>query len=82
MIELGTIAGIIGIFTFLIGLITVAFKIFSYIGAISGEIATLQNVMQRDLIKIAEDNAEFRLTAQREISELALRIEREFLRKT
>lgn len=78
MVEYGTIAAIIGILGFLITVIGAVIKIFVYF---RGEITKLQNEVQKDIIKISEDNSEFRLTAQKEIADLALKIEREFVRK-
>lgn len=78
MIETSTVAVGLTILGSFCGLIGGIVKIFLYF---KGEISTLKDELQKELIKIADENAKFRLSAQKEIANLALNIEREFVRK-
>jgi len=81
LIEYATLGAIIAVLSFIITLIGGLWKIFNYIGTIKDSQVKLKDKMTEELIQIAQENAEFRLTFQSTISDLSLYCERTFLKK-
>jgi SMC interacting uncharacterized protein involved in chromosome segregation len=52
-----------------------------YVNEIKADNQRIRNEFQKELMEIANDNSEFRLSVQKSIADLTLKIEQEFVRK-